>query len=285
MGRVTFAFAGISIATQLVACSNAPTSILTRQGTGVPVATSSPAPARTATPSPVPSASAPAATPGPITLTPASLAAANVVPAPGSASEPTVCATGSPANYTCFAGDPHEIDPSEAGYTGTFTPQTSNASIAVTVPCGTAGTAPCVSANGFLVYPQGIGATTIGVRDTQGNSSTLPVSVAQTNLNIMLQNLPSAQMVCVGYVTAAGVAGSFVSYTPIVNASSNPTIVLANVPAPVNVSYATFRVVVNPAGGGMSGCANGVAQATLSHFTLAPGTTNTENIPVSPSTQ
>jgi hypothetical protein len=176
------------------------------------------------------------------------------------------------------------VDPSEAGYGGTFTPVTANGAVAVTMPCSTDGAPPCSASSGFLVYPQGVGTTTVSVSDADGNSAKLPVSVAQTNVNITLQNLSSAQMVCVSYVTSSGTSGTFVSYAPIANAASNPTIVFANVPAPVNVSYTVFRAVVNPSGGGMSGCQNGSAQATLSNVTLAAGTINTENITVSSAT-
>jgi len=177
------------------------------------------------------------------------------------------------------------VDPSEAAYGGAFSTTSANQSIAVTMACGSAGAPNCSAANGFLVYPQGVGTTTITVSDTSGHTSTLPVSVSETTVDITLQGLSSAQQVCVGYTTSSGANGSFVSYATVANPNSNPTVVFANVPAPVNVNYTMFRAVVNPPNSGMSGCANGTAQMTLSNFQLAAGVKNTENITVTTTSQ
>ena len=53
-----------------------------------------------------------------------------------------------------------------------------------------------------------------------------------------------------------------------------------NVPVPVNVTFSSFQIVVNPANSGMSGCKNGIARATASNFSFAAGVTNTKNITV-----
>jgi hypothetical protein len=196
-----------------------------------------------------------------------------------------VCPAGAPTNVTCFSNTPTEVDPTQAGYTGPFTATSANPAVAAVGTCAATPSASCARYIGILVYPQGVGTTTVTVTGANGLSATLPVSVAETNVTISLLDLPAAQSVCIGYVTSAGVAGDIVSYVPIANPASNPTIKFVNIPAPVNVTYTSFNVVVNPVGSGMLTCAQGIAQNTLADFSFAPGKTNQETLTVSPSTQ
>jgi hypothetical protein len=222
-----------------------------------------------------------------ITFTPKTVAAANVAPSPGSSQSPSVCATGAPPNYTCFAGLPVEVDPSEILYGGVYGATSANPSIATATACPTAepdGTMTCLSATGLLVNPNSVGTTTFTVVDSEGHASLLPVSVADTTISISLQGLSTAQSVCINYAAPKGVSGTFGTTTPVTSPASNPTVVLANAPAPVNVAYTMFRAVVNPSGG-TSTCENGLAQSTLSGFKLIAGQTNTVDIIVSPTTQ
>jgi hypothetical protein len=217
-------------------------------------------------------------------LLPSSIVAANVAPAPGSNYQPSVCGPESTTNYTCFSGTPTEVDPTEASYGGAFTATTANTSIAATMACSASAT-PCTASNGFLVYAQGVGTTTIAVTDTNGNSTSLPVSVSDTTVDITLNGLTSPQQVCLAFTTVGGESGEVVSYGAIANANANPTIVFANVPIPVGVELASLVAVVNPPNNGMSGCKNGTAQSTLSNLTLNAGSTNTQSITVTTTSQ